>query len=178
MPELDGELMAEAQRGHSRAFGCLVERYAPALLGFVMGLTHQRQRAEEIVQDTFLQVWQARQKFDVKRPFKPWLYRIALNRWRALARHAPDEVGAPPEQETAAPSPIGSLLAAEQSEHVRRAVGRLPDIPRAVVMLRVWEGMSYGEIAALLNLPEGTARSHMHHALATLRDALTALVWE
>jgi RNA polymerase sigma-70 factor (ECF subfamily) len=178
MPELDSELMAAAQRGQSKAFGTLVERYAPALLGFVSGLTQQRQRAEEIVQDAFLQVWQTRQKFDVTRPFKPWLYRIALNRWRAVTRHAHDEAPAPLDLEAVNGSPVRSLLEAEQNALVRAAVARLPLTPRTVVMLRIWEEMAYSEIAALLNIPEGTARSHMHHALAILREQLASVRWD
>ena len=127
---------------------------------------------EDGVQEVFLAVWLKRAQYQYPRPFRAWLYTIALNRCRAvfrLKRPAPAPLGG---QDAAGDdlSPIEGAISSEMAGLVSQAVTRLPPRQRAVVVLRVWHGLPYGEIADMVDCTEGTVRSHMHHALASLRE--------
>jgi RNA polymerase sigma-70 factor (ECF subfamily) len=172
--ERDEYLMARVADGQSELLEPLVRRYASQLLTFLCRMTGDRHRAEELFQDTFLAVWLKRWQYQYPRPFKPWLYAIALNKCRAVFRRAAHPTVAL--SEDVAPSdeaaPSDRLLAGETAELVSRAVTRLPQQQRAVVVLRVWDGLPYARIAEALGCSEVTVRSHMHHGLAALRRHL------
>ncbi|HJZ92395.1 MAG TPA: RNA polymerase sigma factor [Gemmataceae bacterium] len=178
MPDTpDGELMVAAARGDPAPFEVLVRRHTGPLLGFVRRLVGDAHRAEDVVQETFTGVWRVRDQFRQTHSFKPWLYKSALNRCRDLLRKRPDPA---PTTEAELVSeddggPIAAAVAVETSALVLAAVDRLPPYQRAVVLLRVWEGLSYGDIGFALAVTETTARSHMHHALGALRVALRRL---
>lgn len=176
MDQRDEDLMAQVAQGDSAPLGPLVRRHAPGLLTFLVRMVGDRHHAEELFQDVFLSVWRKRHLYQFPRPFRPWLYAIALNRCRAQLRlKTPrprpllDEGPAPPH------SPDERLIAAETAEEVSRAVTLLPPQQRAVVVLRVWQDLSYARIAEVVGCSEATARSHMHHGLAALREALGPL---
>jgi RNA polymerase sigma-70 factor (ECF subfamily) len=130
-------------------------------------------RSEELFQEVFLAVWVKRRQYQFPRPFKPWLYRIALNKCRESFRvrilPALAEEGDAPAED---PSPSDAAIAVETAAMVSAAVTRLPAQQRAVVVLRIWEGLAFAEIAAVVGCSEGTVRSHMHHGLAALRRIL------
>src|SRR5262245_53758845 len=87
MPDIpDTDLMAAAAAGDTVAFGALVRRHAGPLLRFVARLDGNRHRAEDVVQDALLVLWRHREEFDNSRTFKPWLYRVAINRSHELRR--------------------------------------------------------------------------------------------
>src|SRR5262249_8228519 len=111
---------------------------------------------------------------------RPWLYAIALNRCRAVFRL---KTPAPVPLAVAKVDPAGHdvapeehAISAETAELVSQAVTRLPPQQRAVVVLRIWHGMPYARIAEMVGCTEGTVRSHMHHALESLRPELEAIV--
>ena len=172
----DEFLMAQAARGRPELLERLLRRHATPLLTFIRRMVGDPHRSEELFQEVFLAVWCKRRQYDYPRPFKPWLYAIAINKCRAAFRlralpSVPLGAGddAPPGREAAPPD---ALLADETAELVSRAVTRLPPQQRAVVVLRVWEQMSYAEIAEALGCTETTVRSHMHHGLCALRKYL------
>lgn len=175
--ERDEWLMAQVTLGKREHVAPLVRRYAGPLLSFIRHLVRDPHRSEELFQEVFLTVWLKRAQYEIGRPFRPWLYAIALNRCRAEFRGRGEECVslngdgvAPPAD--ASPSPEESAVATERAALVVTAVERLPVQQRTVVMLRVWQGMSYAEIASVMEVTEGTVRSHMHHALAALRQSL------
>lgn len=178
--ERDEDLMQDVVAGHADRLEILVRRHAVGLLTFLTRMIGDRHRAEELFQEVFLAVWLKRRQYDPVRPFRPWLYAIAINRGRALFRRRglslrsldsdhpePSDPSEPPEQRT---------YSAETAEQVNRAITRLPDQQRAVVVLRIWEGLPYSRIAEIVGCTEGTVRSHMHHGLAALRQHLQPLV--
>ena len=149
--------------------------YATPLLSFIRHLVRDRHRGEELFQDAFLAVWLKRRQYQFPRPFKPWLYAIALNKCRAEFRRRTSEDA--PFDETVAStrgqrSPADTLVATETAALVAAAVRRLPAQQQMVVVLRVWQGLSYAEIAAAVGRTEGTVRSNMHHGLAALKQYL------
>jgi RNA polymerase sigma-70 factor (ECF subfamily) len=174
-PEADEWLMAQVACGRREYLEPLVRRHGTPLLSFLARLAGDRHRGEELFQEVFLAVWVKRDQYAFPRPFKPWLYAIAVNKCRASFRGPPSplplgpDADAPPAGD---PTPPETAIAAESAEQVTAAVARLPAQQRAVVHLRVWEGLSYGEIAAALGRTEATVRSHMHHALAGIRSIL------
>lgn len=177
----DEFLMARVALGQAPLLEVLVRRHATGLLTFLTRMLGDRHRAEELFQEVFLAVWLKRHQYDYSRPFRPWLYAIALNRCRAAFRVRSLPVrslaGSDP-LDPADPdvSPAEQASASESAELVSQAVTRLPAQQRAVVVLRIWQGLPYARIAEMVGCTEGTVRSHMHHALAALRDQLQPLL--
>jgi RNA polymerase sigma-70 factor, ECF subfamily len=175
----DEWLMAEVAGGRREQLEPLVRRYASPLLTFIRRMVGDHHRSEELFQEVFLAVWQKRRQFQNWRPFKPWLYAIAVNRVRAYLRSRP-AVGIVPITDgdeafvlgATGSSPSDTLLATETACLVTTAVHQLPPKQQTVVVLRVWAGLTYSEIALALDRTEETVRSHMHHALAALREVL------
>lgn len=170
-------LMARLGRDRPELLEVLLRRYATPLLTFILRMVGDHHRGEELFQEVFLAVWLKRRQYRYPRPFKPWLYAIALNKCRAWFRgrsHIPLSLDKEDKKTPVSPidSPAEAAIATETSVLVRRAVGQLPPQQRAVVVLRVWEHLSYREIAESLGCTEATARSHMHHGLAALRELL------
>lgn len=175
--ERDEWLMAQVALGRRESLEPLVRRYAGPLVGFIRRLVRDSHRSEELFQDVFLAVWTKRHQYQFPRPFKPWLYMIALNKCRADYRRParstlelqPDSPALPPAADA---SPIECVIAGETAEQITRAVDELPPQQRLVVVMRIWEGLSYAEIAEITGRTEATVRSNMHHGLAALRAAI------
>jgi RNA polymerase sigma-70 factor (ECF subfamily) len=130
---------------------------------------------EDLFQEVFLAVWAKRHQYQFPRPFKAWLYAIAVNKCHAHARGRRDRFDSPLDDGLAAASglsPADTLIATETAALVCAAVAQLPPQQRAVLVLRVWNGLSYSEIADAVGRTETTVRSHMFHGLASLRKHL------
>jgi RNA polymerase sigma-70 factor (ECF subfamily) len=179
--ERDEFLMAQVADGRADLLEWLVRRHATGLLTFITRMIGDRHRAEELFQEVFLAVWLKRRQYQHPRPFRPWLYTIAMNRCRAAFRlRAPHPVAlgdneCPAEHEA---TPLEHTIATETAGIVTRAVTALPPQQRAVVVLRIWQNLPYARIAEVVGCTEGTVRSHMHHGLAALREALQPLLQE
>jgi RNA polymerase sigma-70 factor (ECF subfamily) len=173
----DEELMQRVAAGSREAMGPLLRRYASPLLTFIRRMTGDWHRAEELFQDAFLAVWQHRGRYEYPRPFRAWLFGIAVNKCRADFRKLSgvpevlqDWLDAPASPRD--PTPVEAAIAAETATLVSQAVATLPPKQRTVLVLRVWNGMEYAEIAQVLDRSEGTIRSQMFHALAGMRRYL------
>jgi len=175
--ERDEYLMARVGRDQPELLEKLLRRHASPLLTFIERMIGDHHRGEELFQEVFLAVWVKRRQYQYPRPFKPWLYAIALNKCRAWLRGRSahfvpldaEDVLTPTARDA---SPAEAVIATETAVLVNRAVQQLPHHQRAVVVLRVWEGLSYARIAEVVGCTEPTARSHMHHGLAALREHL------
>lgn len=173
--ERDEWLMAQVAVGKRDHLEPLIRRYASPLLTFIQRMVGDPHKSEDIFQEVFMAVWAKRHQYQFPRPFKAWLYAIAMNQCHAQARKRPlasavftEDSGAP----AAGPSPADTVIATETAALVSAAVAQLPTQQRAVVALRVWNGLSYAEIAEALERTEATVRSHMHHGLAAMRRYL------
>src|SRR5262249_44874150 len=132
-------------------------------------------RSEELLQDVFLAVWKNRRQYQFPRPFKAWLYAIALNHCRtAFRRSSPASYSLEDDAVlcTTGGSPMESAISTETAAMLATAVTRLPPQQRAVIALKIWDGLSYTQIAEVLDRTEATVRAHMHHGLAALRKHL------
>ena len=167
-------LVLAAQGGDQAAFGDLVrlhQRRAYAVARAIVG-THED--AEDAVQDGFLHAYRALDRFLPDQAFGAWLHRIVANasldlmrrRKVRAAEELPDTVAAPFRDPGEADHLRGRLVAALRT---------LPDRQRAVIVLHDVEGFRHAEIGSMLGIPEGTARSDLHHARAALRRTLGGL---
>jgi RNA polymerase sigma-70 factor (ECF subfamily) len=171
------DLMARVARGSDEALTTLMRRFATPLLTFIQRMIGDRQQAEELFQEVFLSVWTRRHQYRYPSRFQSWLFAIALNRCRADFRRprlATVTLDDQPVWEPAAPdpSPAQAAIADERAALVAAAVADLPARQRTVVVLRIYNGMQYGEIGDVMGLRTATVRSHMLHGLAALRRSL------
>jgi RNA polymerase sigma-70 factor (ECF subfamily) len=151
-----------------------VERYAPQVRRLTRTILGNANDAEDAAQEAFLSAWKALDRFDPAQPLSPWLTRIALNAARDLRRRqrvrSTEELpvtlvasGTSPEQSA------GQLLLRERLD---QALATLPERQRIALVLFDVEGYSHAEVAAQLEIPEGTARSEVFHARRRMRAAL------
>lgn len=171
----DEELLRAAGRGDEAAFQTLVSRYAGELLGFFRRRAGDA-AAEDLLQETFLRLHKAAVRYVPQATFRTYLYTIARNLALNYRRDLRPSVTLDPEASARASEPgPDPLESGERSDRVRRAVERLSEPLRDVVLLRHYQGLSFREIAGVLGIPEGTAMRRMSDALLRLRDQLGEL---
>jgi RNA polymerase sigma-70 factor (family 1) len=174
-PTIDETLMKRAGTGHHRSFEALIRRYSSPLMTLIKRMIVNHHRSEEIFQDVVFSVWENRLQYEFPRPVRPWLFRIAINRCRAEFRKKSIQKtnqDASVSQVESIDPPEALMMATESESVIQAAVEKLSEQQRAVVILRIWNGMSYHEIADVVGVGESTVRSYMHHALKSLRISL------
>ena len=181
-PGSDGRLLADFLAGDEQAFAALVRRHSRELYLFVVRFVRNVASAEDVVQETFVQVHQSAAGFDPARRFRPWLFTIAANkardylRSRARKREVPLAVqqGSSNHEEQISyldfladdtDSPDQAIETREQCELVRKVVSRMPDHLREVLVLGYYQRFPYKEIAEVLEIPLGTVKSRLHAAV-------------
>ena len=165
----DAALVRAAQRGSEPAIEELFARHWPDAYRTALLISHDRAAAEDIAQEAFLSALRALPRFDRRRPLRPWLHRIVVNRaidW-ARARRLRAEVDVDAVPETAAPPAVDTGLGP-----VGSALGRLSPEHRAVIVMRYLLELTPGEIAEVLDLPRGTVNSRLRRGLDALGGVL------
>jgi RNA polymerase sigma-70 factor (ECF subfamily) len=165
-PPSDQELMLAFQRGSVEAFEEIFRRYEQPIWGYFRRRLVDAARAEELAQETFLAVLRGADRYQPSATFRTYLYSIAFNLLSADRRNARSAAAAPRESNQAVVPTMDDDL------WMRQAVDRLDEIDRAVVMLREFEQLSYGEIAEVLHIPVNTVRSRLFRAREALRRLL------
>ena len=175
------EALAERVRssGDVAAFSMLVTRYRGRLIALARRMLpgSSSDEAEDMAQETFVAAYAKRTSFRKGEPFRPWLYKIAVNRCldrlRALSRRPVTiEIDSLSEPKTFGNGPEELLLSTENEARLQAAVAALPPKLRAVFVLRHLDDLSYEEIATATGLPLGTVKTHLFRARAELRTAL------
>lgn len=176
----DRDLLIGHLDGDADAFEVLAERYAGGLFGFLFRFVNDPGVADDLVQETLLQVHLAASSFDLNRPFKPWLYTIAANKARDLlrsrARRQERSLDAPGGAGEAGPTMLDSLESPdrptaerieenEKQQQVRGVIARMPEHLRLILMLGYYQQLPYAEIAQILDIPVGTVKSRLHSAV-------------
>ena len=164
----DETLMLEFQRGSREAFAELFARYRGPLCGFFRRRVLRRERAEDLVQETFLIVIRATSRYEPRSLVRTYLYGIAL---KLLAEERRRQTKDPPAPDSSPEEPAAND-ASDTVLWVRRALDRLEAIDHEVLMLREYEQLSYSEIARLLRIPVNTVRSRLFRARMALKDCL------
>jgi RNA polymerase sigma-70 factor (ECF subfamily) len=175
-----------ARRGDGAAYRRLVESHMRAIYALGYRILGDADDADDVAQETFVRAYQALDRYDERYSFYTWLRtiatRVALNEVAKRKRRRTDAGAA---FENAAdlvadphPDPASELAGDELRTAVARGLAALPAEFRAVLVLRAEQQMSYAEIAAALDLPEGTVMSRLHRARALLRRRLAGLAEE
>lgn len=177
----DEQLLADYVAGQIDGFELLVRRHNQELFRFLVRFTGSSSLAEDLVQETFLQVHLSAVNFDRSRRFRPWLFTIAANKARDLMRsrrRRPEvpldaQVGTDEDESQSfldfladsAVAPAGGLEDEEERAFVRSVMERLPDHLREVLVLSYYHRFPYKEIAEILGVPLGTVKSRLHAAV-------------
>lgn len=184
--DTDAALMARYRKGDAAAFDVLFQRHNRGVYAFVLGYLHNRQAAEDTLQEVFMRVIRSRGSYEPSAKFTTWLYRIARNlcidahRRRKGLTLVPLEGDSNTEERdnapstrlaSKAPSPQEEAAAAEMGKLVQQALERINPEQREVFLLRQ-EGLAFEEIAAITGTGKNTVKSRMRYALEALRLAL------
>jgi RNA polymerase sigma-70 factor (ECF subfamily) len=170
----DRDLIAKARRGDVEAFNLLVSRWEKRVFNYLLRLLANREDALDVSQDVFLKAYQNLPKLgDVDR-FAGWLFRIAHNEAFSLLRRKRPETELPPDlnMDLRPADTGGRLLPLELSLAVESALKRLNDDQRETVLLKVYQGFKFDEIAEILECPVSTVKSRLYTALELLKAAL------
>jgi RNA polymerase sigma-70 factor (ECF subfamily) len=186
----DEDLLTRFRRGQREAFGALVRRYERELYGYLRRYLGDGNLADDVFQNTFLQLYTKCGQYEPGRPVRPWLYTIAthqaIDALRRNGRHPILSLDQQREElvngdiqslvsmlETRGPGPLEATLSEERRQVVRASVDNLPEFLRQVVILAYYQGLKYREIADIVGIPVGTVKSRLHAALVKLQEAWT-----
>jgi RNA polymerase sigma-70 factor (ECF subfamily) len=172
----DRVLVERARHGDAAAFRGLVERHEARALGLARRLTGTAADAEEVAQDAFVRAWRALPTFRFEAAFGTWLHRIvthvALDRRQALARRARREVGV---EDGVLEALAGGSAGADEDRITARArlelLAALSEAQRTAVTLHYLEDRPVIEVAAAMQVPENTVKTHLSRARASMREA-------
>lgn len=187
----DEELLDRLRQGQRDVFGALVRRYERELYGYLRRYLGDDDLADDVFQNTFVQVFLKIGQYEPGRPARPWLYAIATNQAIDALRRRNRRIDQRTEtasvtDEDGEPRPLFEVLVArdaappdqadhaETRERVRAAVDRLPDLLRQVILLAYFQGLKYSDVAAALDIPVGTVKSRLHAAVAKLAEIWAA----
>lgn len=174
----DSALVASALVDRDQAaFGELVRRHQSAVRRFLRGLTRgDAAWADDLAQDTFVQAFRSLSHFEQKSRFLTWLFGIAHNQFRNARRKRRDDANpSVTEQATLIDDATSSASQrVELQQDLNAALSRLSDDERAAIHLHFQQGLSHGEIAAALEWPLGTVKTHLARAKEKLRPLLAA----
>jgi len=183
----DSELIQAINSGQSNKFHDLVKRYEQKLYNFSLRMCRDPGDAEDMVQDTFLNVFRYLKDFRYETKFKNWLYKVAAStciKQRRKSKFAPDrelsldefrsqdEAEVPSQVPKWALMPLDKLLNDELSNMIHQAILSLPEKYRVIILLRDIEGFSTDETAQILGLSSSNVKVRLHRARLYLRDKL------
>jgi RNA polymerase sigma-70 factor (ECF subfamily) len=185
--DVDRELVARVKRGDKQAFGLLVEKYQRKLARLLQRLIRDPAEVEDVTQEAFIRAYRALPAFRGESAFYTWLYRIGVNTAKnhlmAMRRRAPGTVDAAEaegleegEQLRDINTPENVLMSKEIAATVNAAIAELPEELRNAIQLREFDGMSYEEIAEMMDCPIGTVRSRIFRAREAIAGKLRPLL--
>ena len=183
-PETDQQLVERVRKGDKRAFDLLVIKYQHKILGLVGSYVHDFQEVQDVTQEAFIKAFRAMGQFRGDSAFYTWLYRIAINTAKnhlvSKGRRPPDtdvDVYDAESYEGSFPlkdleTPENNLQKSQVEDAIFGVIKTLPDELRTAVTLREFEGLSYEEIAQVMDCPVGTVRSRIFRA----REAIDRVI--
>jgi len=166
----DLDLIAKARQGHVDAYNVLVSRWEKRVFNYLLRLVGHREDALDLSQDVFLKAYQNLKKLDDPVRFPAWLFRIAHNEAFSLLRKARPEGELAVEPSTGGAS--ARMFPMELNLAVRSALERLSEDQREAVLLKVYQGFKFEEMAEILACPVSTVKSRLYTALDLLKQTL------
>jgi len=177
----DSELLVRYMAGDEDAFSEIVSLYKDPLYAFLRKFLNQQALVEDVFQDTFLQLYASRDKFDTNRPLRPWLFTIAANKakdaLRKIQRRSEMSLGTAASSDDMSTDDLFNLLSSyeqtpldevsrdETAQRVRAIIADLPENLRIILTLSYFEQFSYKQMAEILSIPIGTVKSRLHTAV-------------
>ena len=173
----DRDLIAQARRDNVEAYNLLVSRWEKRIFNYLLRLVKNREDAQDLAQDVFVKAHQNLRKLEDPSRFAPWLYRIAHNEaYSLLRKNRPEtELDAALHEPWIEPGPTRRMLPIEVSLAVERALKRLSNEQREAVVLKVYQGFKFEEMADILGCPVSTVKSRLYTALDLLKETLTSV---
>jgi RNA polymerase sigma-70 factor (ECF subfamily) len=181
----DEQLLTEYRQGDRASFAKLMQRYQRELYHFLVRFLGDRAAAEDVFQETFLQVHQSAAQFDPTRRFRPWLFTIAANKARDLIRSQARRPTNPLQasissdeesgefidlMEAASTLPGEPMEREELQQQVQKTVMSMPEHLREILLLSYFHQFPYKQISDILDIPLGTVKSRLHAAVAYFAD--------
>lgn len=163
------DLVARARRGDVEGYNLLVSRWEKRVYNYLLRLVGDREDALELAQEVFLKAWQNLARLEDAGRFGPWLFRIAHNEAFSLLRRRR------PQEETESeppPQPAARMYPVETSLAVQRALAGLTAEQREAVILKIYQGWKFEEMAEALGCPVSTVKSRLYAALDRLKEML------
>lgn len=185
----DEDLMERFQSGYEQAFNLLVKRYEDRLHNFLYRYTHNHQDCEDLVQETFFRVFRSRHSYERIAKFSTWMYTIAINLAKSLYKKKKrmttvtihkdpdDSEDRPMKLEDDGILPDDSLYEKMCIDELEKALMKLSEDFREVVVLRDIQQLSYEEIAEIADLPMGTVKSRINRGRAQLQELLENYIY-
>lgn len=177
----DAELLTRYAVGEEAAFREIVNRYKDSLYAFLRQFIRQHDLVEDVFQETFLQLFNSRDSFDMSRPLRPWLFTIAANKakdaLRKQQRKAAATIGTIADAQEMSfeevlntltsdkTAPYDELQRNETAVRVKQIITDLPDNLREIILLAYFNKFSYKQMAEILSIPIGTVKSRLHTAV-------------
>ena len=155
-----------------------IQIYGKELYSFCRSLTHSVQEADDLYQDTFLKAMELEQKIDCRQNPKSYLLSVAVRIWKNRRRKYAWRRRSCEERADTEQSPEEWLLARDETAAVRKAVERLPERQRVIVLLYYMEELSVTQIAEVVKIPEGTVKSRLYQARKSLQRELEDILYE
>ena len=178
MMDKDAALIMNIRTGSKSALRQLVEKHKKTAYRMALGLVGNKDDAFDISQEAFLRVYRSADTFDEEQPFLPWFYTIIANLCRTwLKRRSTHDnrmvdIDAATHLLVSSDNPEATLIRKETSQMLNRALMELPFGDREIITLQHFRGMSYDEIALLLNIPRGTVMSRLYYARKKLAEIM------
>jgi RNA polymerase sigma-70 factor, ECF subfamily len=170
----DLDLVTEVKNGNRSAFSKLVQRHQKAIYRLALRFTRDHGTAEDIVQDTFVKAFQKLDSFEERSSFKSWLFRIAINTAKNKLRGSENNDVDIEDVTIAVESQVEADFEYKEIQSViAEVVQQLPDRQRTALTLRVFEDMSFQEIAQIMECPYDTAKANFRHAVLKLKKVLS-----
>jgi RNA polymerase sigma-70 factor (ECF subfamily) len=184
--DADAALMLRVKRGDRAAFASLVEKYRQPLFNFIFRTLRDEIEAEDVAQNTFLQVWKSRARYQRTAKFSTWLFTIArnlcLNEIRRRSRHPAESLEETHAEHDDQPSrqyedkriflPTDDALHGELARKIEEALAELPENQRTAILLCRQDELSYEEIAEVLDCSLSATKSLIHRGRETLKEKL------
>ena len=177
----DAQLLTRYAAGEEAAFREIVNRYKDSLYAFLRQFIRQHDLVEDVFQETFMQLFNSRESFDMSRPLRPWLFTIAANKakdaLRKQQRKAAATIGTIADAQEMSfeevlntltsdkTAPYDELQKDETAVKVRQIITDLPDNLREIILLAYFNKFSYKQMAEILSIPIGTVKSRLHTAV-------------
>ena len=172
----DADLIRQAARGNVESYNLLVSRWEKRVYNYLLRITANREDALDLTQDVFLKAYQNLRKLDDPGRFAAWLYRIAHNEAFSMFRKRRPETDVDEHEPEATETKVtvggSSVFPMELSLAVAGALGRLSPEQREAVVLKVYQGFKFEEMAEILSCPVSTIKSRLYTALELLKAEL------